>query len=46
MGMQITKDRIGMINKLYHTNAQIKVLDKVDHEGNALGTKVEVSIPI
>lgn len=46
MGMQITQDRIGMINRLYNTNAQIKVLDKVDSEGQALGTRVELAIPI
>ena len=30
MGMQITKDRIEMINKLYSTNTMLKMIDLND----------------
>ena len=46
MGMQITQDRIEIINKLYNMNASINVFDMEDAEGNAKGTKVELTIPI
>ncbi|MEP7374495.1 MAG: histidine kinase [Chitinophagaceae bacterium] len=46
MGMQITQDRIEMINKLYSTNTTIKIIDLHDEEGNASGTRVELVIPV
>ncbi len=46
MGMQITKDRIEMINKLYNTNTSVQVIDLDDEDGNAMGTKVELIIPV
>lgn len=46
MGMQITKDRIEMINKLYNTNTTVQIIDLNDEEGNARGTKVELVIPV
>jgi LytS/YehU family sensor histidine kinase len=46
MGMQITKDRMEMINKLYSTNTTMQVIDLHDDEGNATGTRVELVIPI
>jgi ligand-binding sensor domain-containing protein len=46
MGMQITQDRIEMINKLYSTNTTMKILDRHDEEGNATGTRVELVIPV
>ncbi|HET6724000.1 MAG TPA: histidine kinase [Chitinophagaceae bacterium] len=46
MGMQITKDRIEIINKLYNMNASINIYDMEDMQGNAKGTKVELIIPV
>jgi hypothetical protein len=46
MGMQITQDRIEMINKLYNINASVRIIDLEDENGNALGTKVELIIPV
>jgi len=46
MGMQITKDRIEIINKLYNMNASINIYDMEDELGNAKGTKVELIIPV
>jgi len=45
MGMQITKDRIDLINKLYNTNTSVKIIDLKDDAGNPLGTRVELVIP-
>ncbi len=46
MGMQITKDRMEMINKLYNTNTGMQIIDLRDSEGNAAGTRVELVIPV
>jgi hypothetical protein len=46
MGMQITQDRIEMINKLYNMNASVLIHDMTDENGRAKGTKVELSIPV
>jgi LytS/YehU family sensor histidine kinase len=46
MGMQITQDRIEIINKLYNMNASINIYDLKDEQGNARGTKVELTIPV
>lgn len=45
MGMQITRDRIDLINKLYNTDTSVQVFDLKDKEGNASGTRVELIIP-
>jgi anti-sigma regulatory factor (Ser/Thr protein kinase) len=45
MGMQITKDRIDMINKLYNTNTSVQIFDLKDMDGNSAGTKVVLTIP-
>lgn len=46
VGMEITQDRISMINKLYNTNTSVKIFDLKDEDGLAAGTKVELVIPI
>lgn len=46
MGMQITRDRIEMINKLYGTDTRVKIIDLVNKNGDSAGTKVELIIPI
>jgi len=45
MGMQITRDRIDMINKLYNTNTQVKITDLKKEEDLPAGTRVELIIP-
>lgn len=45
MGMQITADRIEMINKLYNTKTSVQVIDLRDENGGGTGTRVELVIP-
>ena len=44
--MQVTADRIRMINQLYNTQTQAHVVDLVTPNGDPLGTKVVLIIPI
>ena len=46
MGMQITRDRIEMINKLYNTNNSVQIEDLKDETGHARGTRVELIVPV
>ena len=46
MGMQITQDRIEIINKLYNMNASVNIDDMEDEKGNAKGTRVKLTIPV
>jgi len=46
MGMQITQDRIEIINKLYNLNTSVKIYDLESEKGEASGTRVELIIPI
>jgi LytS/YehU family sensor histidine kinase len=46
MGMQITQDRIEIINKLYNLNTSVKIVDMENENGEAAGTRVELTIPI
>src|SRR6266536_96106 len=45
-GMQISKDRIELINKLNKYNTSVKVLDMMDEDGKASGTKITIIIPV
>ena len=45
-GMQVTADRIRMINQLYDIQTQAQVVDLVDSSGEACGTRVELNIPV
>lgn len=45
MGMGITKDRVDIMNKMNAMGIKIEVLDKIDEQGNASGTRVTVRIP-
>lgn len=45
-GMQVTADRIRMINQLYNIQTQARVVDIVDSFGEACGTKVILEIPV
>ncbi len=45
-GMQVTADRIRMINQLYNIQTQTQIVDLVDSFGEACGTRVLLDIPI
>ena len=45
-GMNITSDRLANLNKGSSAKEQVKVLDLVSPEGDALGTRVELTIGI
>ena len=45
-GMQITKDRIGIINKLFNTRASVNIKDLYDGNNNAIGTTVNLRLLI
>lgn len=44
-GMQITSERLALVNTLYNTQSIIEVKDLKNTEGGALGTKVILKIP-
>ncbi|MEM8524549.1 MAG: histidine kinase [Bacteroidota bacterium] len=44
VGMQITKDRIAIANKLFNTNASVEIVDLMN-KAKATGTKVVVHLP-
>jgi hypothetical protein len=45
-GMQISKDRIELINKLYKYNTAVTVQDLMDDTGMASGTKIILTVPV
>ncbi|GAB3642812.1 histidine kinase [Spirosoma arcticum] len=45
-GMQVTADRIRMINQLYNIQTQAEVMDLVDSFGEPCGTRVVLEIPV
>ncbi|MCY7352617.1 MAG: histidine kinase [Cytophagaceae bacterium] len=45
-GMQVTSERIGLINQLYQSQTRIEIHDLVDAEGQPAGTEVEIWIPV
>ena len=45
-GMQITENRIAIINKTMNINATSDIVDLKDAFGNAIGTKVILNIPL
>ncbi len=45
-GMQATADRIRMINELYNTQTNARILDLVAPDGEPLGTTVVLEIPV
>lgn len=45
-GMKVTSERIELINQLYQTNTRVKIIDSVNVDGQATGTKVSIDIPI
>ncbi len=45
-GMQITRDRIGLVNHLYAAKTDIEIIDVVNHRGEAAGTEIVISMPV
>ena len=45
-GLQITESRISILNKTQSSKTTLKIHDLKDQAGNALGTKIELIIPI
>lgn len=45
-GLQMTSDRIHIINQLYQIQADVKINDLKDGMNNATGTKVIIQIPV
>jgi ligand-binding sensor domain-containing protein/two-component sensor histidine kinase len=45
-GLQITEDRISILNKTQSSKTTLKIHDLKDDNGNALGTQVELIIPV
>jgi hypothetical protein len=45
-GMQITEDRIAIINRVQQINATCTIIDKKDENGSPSGTRVLLHIPI
>lgn len=46
VGMQITSDRIALINRIYHIDTQVHVIDLKDEKGMATGTRVVINVPL
>lgn len=46
LGTRITESRLKLVNELYGRKMRVKYTDLEDEEGNATGTRVEISIPI
>lgn len=46
MGIQITGDRISMINRIYGIDTKVQIIDLVNARGEAEGTRVVINIPL
>ncbi|HEY3385118.1 MAG TPA: histidine kinase, partial [Saprospiraceae bacterium] len=46
VGMQITSDRITLINRIYKIDTQVHVVDLTDKDGHAAGTRVVINVPL
>ena len=45
-GLKMTSERLDAINHIYQTKTEVQIVDLVDTEGNAAGTKVIIEIPL
>ena len=45
-GLKMTSERLDAINHIYQTKTEVQIVDLVDAEGNAAGTKVIIEIPL
>jgi len=45
LGLQVTKERLDLLNKQFKSDIYVNIIDLVNDEGIGIGTKVELSIP-
>jgi hypothetical protein len=45
LGTQITQNRLTLISSLYKKNLSIRYTDLENNDGEAIGTRVEISFP-
>jgi sensor histidine kinase YesM len=45
-GLKMTSERLEAINHIYQTKTEVKIVDLIDADGNAAGTKVIIEIPL
>jgi len=45
-GMKITQDRLELLNYIHKSALSIRIIDLQDEQGNAVGTRVEIYIPV
>lgn len=46
MGMYLTRDRLHRINRMHNSKADVEITDLKDDSGNALGTRVDIIVPL
>ncbi len=46
IGMQITSERLALVESMYQIKTELKIKDKIDADGNGIGTLVTLTIPI
>ncbi|PHN02926.1 ligand-binding sensor domain-containing protein [Flavilitoribacter nigricans] len=46
MGMYLTRDRLHRINRMHNSKADVEITDLKDEQGTALGTRVDIIVPI
>ena len=46
IGMQVTKDRLDLLNRQMKTDINVSVIDLIDNNDQSCGTKVELGIPV
>lgn len=47
LGMRVTQERLNVINKIQeYGTARVEIVDLKDESGNALGTRVEIYLPV
>ncbi|MFN8353563.1 MAG: histidine kinase [Spirosomataceae bacterium] len=46
MGMKLTSERLNIINEQYDNQAKVTVQDLLDTNGNSLGTKITLTLPL
>lgn len=46
MGMYLTRDRLHRINRMHNAKADVQITDLKDEQGSALGTRVDIMIPV
>jgi len=45
-GMQITEDRIALINRMYGIETKVQIIDLMNEKGESRGTRVVIQIPL